>query len=388
MNLQKIYHLLLASFLVLVFSFPRVLQEFKIILLAILVILLVLMKKDVAIILKFFSLYFLFFITPVITAGIYGNETFYIIDGIKIYYFFPLILATIFYATDRPDFQKIIYTSAVISLVIITLTSLTTLLNGFGTFPVNLNAIFYKDEDRIGLNDGFIHIINSPLSYYIFLIPVVFHKADDFKLKKIKLYLFILLLIFSVVTGRRILLLPFILVILYHFKSFYKYSVLVVIAFLMFFSSSKFENFDPSMIITRFEDAISSSGDSDSRQEQSKYFANYIDNNPFFGYGLGSYMKDYLRNDEFKTAYERSYEYLIFSVGIPLAIIIFTFYLYMIFKSWKLGSDNDTLKKGIVLGILSLILASYTNPYWLSSFDYAIPFAILITFFNKIGREE
>lgn len=390
MNLQKLYHIILASFLVLVFSFPRVLQGFKVMLLALLIVFVVLLKKDIIAVLKFFFLYLLLFVIPVITASMYGNESAYIFDGIKIYYFFPLVLTMIFYATDIHVFKRIIYIAAVISLVIITLMSITTLLNGFGSFPVNLNALFYKDEDRIGLNEGYIHIINSPLSYYIFLIPVVFYNGDSFKLSNVKLYLFILLLIFSVLTGRRILVLPFVLIILYHFKRFYKYSAIIVIALLLFLSSNKFENFDPSMIVTRFEDAINSSGDSDSRQEQSQYFIKYIDDRPLFGYGIGSYMKDYLRNDEFKTAYERSYEYLVFCVGIPLALIILCFYLYMLFRTWKSYSNDDYLKKGIVLGVISLMLASFTNPYWLSSFDYVIPFAILITLFmnTSYGKQN
>lgn len=388
MKFQKIFQILLITFLVLVFSFPRVLQEFKIILLALLVVLLIVMKKNIYGIIKFFLLYLLFFISPLIIAAIYGNETGYIIDGFKIYYFFPLVLAAVFYATERAVFQKLIYISSVISLLIITLISLTTLLNGFGVFPVNVNAIFYKDEDRIGINAGFIHIINSPLSYYIFLIPIAFHRADKFKLNNINLYFFIALLIFAVLTGRRILLLPFVLVILYQFKSFYKYIIFIAIGTFMFLSTNKFENFDPATIISRFEEAINSSGDSDAREEQNKYFAKYIDNNPFFGYGIGAYMKDYLRNDEFKTAYERSYEYLIFCIGIPLSILLMCMYLYMLYNAWKLGEKDDTLNKGIVLGIISLILASYTNPYWLSSFDYVIPFAILITFSKKIGDEK
>lgn len=343
------------------------------------------MKKNIYGIVKFFLIYLLFFITPIIVASIYGNETGYVMDGIKIYYFFPLILAAVFYATDRRDFQKIIYISSVISLVIITLVSLTTLLNGFGIFPVNVNALFYKDEDRIGINQGFIHIINSPLSYYLFLIPIAFHNAGKFKLNNINFYFFIALFVFAILTGRRILLLPFILVILYQFISFYKYIIFIVIGTLMFLSNNKFENFDPATIVSRFEEAINSSGDSEAREEQNKYFAKYIDDNPFFGYGIGAYMKDHLRNYEFKTAYERSYEYLIFCIGIPLAVLLMSLYLYMLYNAWKLGEKDDSLNKGIIIGIISLILASYTNPYWLSSFDYVIPFALLITFSNKKG---
>jgi len=32
------------------------------------------------------------------------------------------------------------------------------------------------------------------------------------------------------------------------------------------------------------------------------------------------------------------------------------------------------------IAIISLLIASYTNPYWLSSFDFTIPFALLMRF--------
>ena len=59
-------------------------------------------------------------------------------------------------------------------------------------------------------------------------------------------------------------------------------------------------------IYVRFVSAINSTDDSYVREEQANYFISYIENSPIWGYGLGSYMPDYLRNDEFKTAYERS----------------------------------------------------------------------------------
>ena len=333
--------------------------------------------------LRLLFFYLLFFIVPLLAASIYGNEMQYIIGALKVYLFFPVLLVLIFQMFDRERLQKIIYNSGVVALVIITITALSTFLQGLGYFPINLNAILYKDEDRIGLNDGFVHIINSPLSYYLFLVPVVFNNPKDFSLTNKKLYFFLLLMIFAVISGRRILLLPFILVIIYHFRRFYKILIPLLVLLLLLFSSisdsRKFENFDPSQIFTRFEDAINNRGDSALREEQTVYFNKYIAEKPIAGYGLGAYMGSYLRNDEFKTAYEKSYHYLVFSMGIPFALLLFVYYLYLIRNSWKAGT-GDYLNRGIMIGIISLLFASYTNPYWLSSFDYTIPFALLITF--------
>ena len=85
-------------------------------------------------------------------------------------------------------------------------------------------------------------------------------------------------------------------------------------------------------------------------------------------------MKEYIRNYEFKTAYERSFHYQLYSLGIPITLIMYTFYFFMIRKIYKI----DKIYIGLVLGSVSLLLSSYTNPYWLSSFDYCIPLSILM----------
>lgn len=384
-KLSKILSVFTTIFLIFVFSFPRVLPNIKILLLGILIMLFVANKKFNPKVLLPIYLYSLFFIVPLFVSSMNGNEVSYIIGLLKVYFIFPVVLVFVFQCFSKKELEKIIYNSAIISLIVITTTSLSTFLQGLGYFPVNLNAIFYKDEDRIGLNEGYVHIINSPLSYYLFLIPIVFSNSKDFNLKNIKLYLFIILFIFAIITGRRILLLPFLIVIIYQFRKFYKIFIICGVAFFLFLSSSenKFENFDPSEIFSRYESAINSTGDSSVREEQSIHFKKYIAEKPITGYGLGAYMGSYLRNDEFRVAYEKSYHYLVFCMGIPFAFLLFVFYLFLLFKAWRFSEDS-LIYKGIFFGVISLLLASYTNPYWLSSFDYTIPFAILITISSQL----
>lgn len=379
LKLGKIIEFFTSVLLIFAFSFPRVLPNIKIAMLAILLGLVLISKRLNPQAFQRIFIYALFFIVPILAASIYGNQQDYIVSLFKVYFLFPAMLIIIFQVFDRQTFYRILYKAASVSLVIITFVSLTTLLQGLGYFPVNVNAYFYEDEDRIGLNEGYIHIINSPLSYYLFLIPIVFNNGKNFDFTNKKLYFFIALFIFSILTGRRILLLPFIIIIVAHFRKFYKLFLVGIVIGFLFLSSSgnKFENFDIGFVFDRFKSAINNEGDSAVREEQSNYFEKYISERPIAGYGLGSYMGSYLRNDLSKTAYERSYHYLVFTVGIPFAIVLFGYYIYLLYSMWRYGNGSDH-NKGIFIGLVSLLLASYTNPYWLSSFDYTIPFAILI----------
>lgn len=377
-KLSEIYYNLLLLFLILVFSFPRILQEIKLVILFI--ILLIIFKG------KFFNknkyklllFYFFFFPLSILVAIIHGNETQYILNSFKIYYLFPLLICTIFYINETENFYIILEKSGIISICIITFSTLTTLLNGFGYFPVNINALFYEKENVIGIHEGYIHIINTPPSYYLFLIPLVFHKKEYFSVKRKEFYAFLFLAIFAFIIGRRILILPFIIVILYHFRQFYRYIIPLAILLFYILTSNSFENFSLDTIYVRFVSAINSTDDSYVREEQANYFISYIENSPIWGYGLGSYMPDYLRNDEFKTAYERSTHYLFFVLGIPMGLGVIFYYIYLIIKGWYGNLKNQSLVRGMILGIICILIASYTNPYWMSGFDFVIPFSLLI----------
>src|SRR5690606_7005270 len=118
--------------------------------------------------------------------------------------------------------------------------------------------------------------------------------------------------------------------------------------------------------IERLMNAIYSTDDSEVRDEQKDYFIKYIVDRPFQGYGLGAYMSDYLRNNDFKSAYEASLHYLVFVLGLPLSFAFLFYYWFLNMKAKVVKSYDPYFVKGILLGSLSLILASYTNPYWLS----------------------
>ncbi len=364
--------------MVLVFSFPRTIQGIKIVVLAVMILLFLFqlkIKKDFA---NRILSYLLFFLIPLFTAGIYGNNVSYVFEGIKIYFLFPLLIVLILQIFKKDDLIEIIYNSSWIAIILIAINGVLSLLYGFGMISFNINTVFYADEEEVGVYEGFIHLINSSLSYLIFIVPICFINLNKLKFNKLSFYFFIFLFIFSLISGRRILVLPFILLILYHFRRFYKYLIVITLIAYFVLDTTKFENFDPSAVIIRFQEAISSSGDSEVREEQVYYFETHIYQKPIFGHGLGAYMNDYIRNVDFETAYEKSYYYLFFVMGIPFAFFFILYHLYLLYKSLTLTVNDEIKKKGILLGIISLLLASSTNPYWLSSFDYTIPLAILI----------
>ncbi len=365
----------LASFLALVFSIPRVLPEIKLVLLLVLLISIAFgrtfrfPKNSIVI------PYFIIIFPSILIAILLNNDIRLSLNSLKLNFAFPLLLYFIFLNFEKEVLFRVLIYAGLLSLVLSFLINTSTLLYFLNFFPVNFNDFFYPDENRIGFNDGFVHMVNSSFSYWIYTIPLYFCR-DSVKSKQTFVFLFFTFLL-AIFSGRRILMLPYLFVLCFNLKSIKKVILVFISVILVFFILVNLNYFDFGVILDRFGDAISGEGDSEARSEQHKYFWIYIFERPFFGYGMGSFMPNYLRSDTFKTAYENTYDYLFFERGL-LAGLLFFLFLSKLFFNVLFKYKNEYLSLLIATG--ALLLASYTNPYWLSSFDYTIPFAVLMRF--------
>lgn len=385
-RVKVIYVNLFTILLIIVFTLPRTIQLVKIAILGILVFLYLINTKKIKVdYIKRTIVYSSFFLIPLLNGLLLKNETNLILGSIATNILYPMIFLLLLQAISKNDILDILYKSSKISIITIFVIGISTLLFGLNIIPFNLNSIFYPRETFVGIHEGYIHIVNSSLSYLIFLIPIYFYDFKKYTIKTPQLYFFVILLIFCIVTGRRILALPFVLVLILNFKYLYRYVFILIFVFIIANLNIKDENnyLDLTVIIERFDEAIHSKGNSEVRLEQSDYFHKYISKKPFFGYGLGSYMKDYIRSPKFKTAYERTYDYQLFSLGLIVSIFLLLFYVFCFRKTYLSNINNKVLLNGFILGTVSLIIASYTNPYWLSNFDYCLPLALLIRFSQK-----
>lgn len=374
-------NLILYIFLLFVFAFPRTMQEVKYVLLITLFLstasnFYYLKKIDF----KNILIYACILLFPLTIALLNNNNFDFIVNRSRIFFLDPLLLFLIFSLFSNNDLIKILSFAAFSSLLVSFLINLSTLLFHLNLFPINLNTFFYIEEDKIGFHEGFLHITNSSFSYWIYTIPLLF---ANFNKKSFYVILLIsVLFILSFLSGRRILMLPFIIVFLFEFKNLPR--LIFLFAIILVLSNFEIVNslFELDTVLNRFDEAIKFSGDSQIREEQRSYFYKYISENPLRGYGIGSYMPDYLRNEKFLYAYENSFDYLFFERGIIFGILTFVFYIYLILNCYNNIFDKK-YRIGFALASVSILLASYTNPYWLSSFDYTIPLSFLLRFSNK-----
>ena len=321
--------------------------------------------------------YSILFIIPLLIGIINDNNYVYILNSIRINLFFPIILFLILQQFNLNDIIILLKKSAYISLILITIITFSTILYGLQISPINLNTIFYPEETAMRLEGGYIHIINSSITYLMFLTPLYFYDNFTISIKKRNFYFFIIILILAIISGRRILLLPFIILFIINFKK-------IIIPFLLMtiiiFNITESDFFDRKIIYDRFIEALNSEGSSTVRKEQADAFYVRIKSNPILGEGLGSYMKEYTRSEE-ETAYEKTFHYMVFSFGLPIFLLIIFFYFYLFYKIYfnKL-IKNHSFKISFFISFITLLISSNTNPYWLSSFDYTLPLALMLRF--------
>ena len=374
---RKSPEIILFSFLTLVFTIPRAFSGIKTVLILLLIISILsnsIIKKPN---LNLLIYGLLIILPPILVAVFLNNELLLSFNSFKLNYIFPFFLYVIFLHFEREFFFKILLRASFLSLLCSLIINSSTVLHFLGLFPLNLNYIFYPDEDRIGFNDGFVHMVNSSFSYWIYTIPLLYLNS----MKKTKILYGILLLTFvlAVFSGRRILMLPYLLLLIYYFKSIKGITIVFLSSAFIYILLDNFSFFDFQVIYDRFTDAMAGRGDSEARSEQHEYFWKYIGEKPFFGHGLGSYMPNYLRSDSFKTAYENTFDYLLFERGFIGVFLLFLYIGKMFINVYVFGK-NVKMHIPILAATGTLILASYTNPYWMSSFDYTVPLAILLRF--------
>jgi hypothetical protein len=367
----------LFCFLFLVFAIPRVAPDLKLALIF-LIFGTIIYNGSVVLPDKFISyLSFLILAPSIVLAFVLNNELQLVLSSLKLNFLFPFILYILFLNYKKELFSEILVKAALWAMIFSFLVNLSTLIHFLNLFPVNLNSFFYPEENRIGFNEGFVHMVNSSFSYWLYLLPLIYCNTIA---KKPKWFFFLLLtFILAILSGRRILLIPYFIVFIYYIKNLKVIITILIALFICYMLFSDIFNLDFNIISQRFFDAANGAGDSDARSEQHDYFWKYIAERPLLGYGMGSYMPNYLRSDLFKTAYENTFDYIVFERGVFGFFMLIFFLFILVFKIFR-SNILVAIKQPLVVATITLLFASYTNPYWLSSFDYTIPFAILMRF--------
>jgi len=259
--------------------------------------------------------------------------------------------------------------------------------NGF----IYLLEFIIDTPNKILTTDGIIAVKLHVYGSLIFLFPAILQTFKIFKNRFFFYTLILLFLITAFVSGRDGLMLSLFIGVLLFFifnkrKNFLIQILLIISA--LYLSNIILGSFDINIfkIFEGFIKKINSGGES-ARTEQFKALVEGINQNIFgAGHGVGV---SYIRNYNYPWRYEILPLALIYRVSLFGFIIYALPFLYSIKQFMKLhiNSQDDLIDRFMVSGLISIVVASFTNPY-LESFEfqffYVFPFIYFITRKQKL----
>ncbi|HGV9233786.1 TPA: hypothetical protein ACNOH1_004093, partial [Providencia rettgeri] len=123
---------------------------------------------------------------------------------------------------------------------------------------------------------------------------------------------------------------------------------------------------------------IEGSGSSNEKFRQAILMINKLSEQPIFGYGLGSYIPEYIRNDRLKYGYEVANLSLVMQLGIIASAILISIMLISLFLAFR-KSKKSKFDVFLIISLVAFILFGFSNPVVMSSVSVVLYLAIMRT---------
>jgi hypothetical protein len=403
--INKIYLFLFQLLIFLMLFMPRNIQEIKTIIIAILFFIVVIriLQSGKINLNRYVQTYLAIFLSYGILSSFIGfwrsNPGVLGFSRVNIIYFILLALL-IEPIKDIKTFEKIIKV-LILSSNAIAIYSIILLLVKNGIWPESL-FVEFDVTSRVGLHQGYTHLVNTNLSMMIFLAPMItILLGENYSSKLInKKYLVfseVLIIIAVIISGRRILWICLgipIFILLFNIfgekkigtkcKRFLLSAFLII--FILFFINY-FELINFTGLANRFLSAFTTEENVRLIQASAlwKGFSEY----PFLGSGAGSGLSNYVRSSKNIWAYELSYNSILYHSGLIGITIYFTSMFYLLMGLWKRTKITFSPKtaKAMLVSFVTALIANATNPYFSSSFDFLLFIFIPLMYMNLDSSE-
>lgn len=280
------------------------------------------------------------------------------------------------------------------------------LLYMLGSFNFIPNLFFWETQNVVIQSDDFLASRLTNQAALIFLFPVITYITFKGQNKKSGIiYLFFILgIVVSLLSGRRILqiicllsicLIPFLkksrsLKSLLNFYIFIFFSIFSSLAVARLFSYAfQVDSFFETVWSTIENAFDNQTYSSKIRQEQVLFLFSEWKNYLFFGSGLNSYVRSFIRSINTPWSYEFVYVAFLFQTGISGVVFFTTLVIRILSRLIKTVStdSNMDILKGIALGSVCFFVGGSTNPMIASVWFWFI-FLYAFVYSYKIEDEK
>jgi hypothetical protein len=332
-------------------------------------------------------------------GSINGNVIPGILSGMKLYLAWGVIFLVLITLRRKVGALIGLDSIFVVSTLLICFVNIFSVIDAFFNLEILSKALIEELDLRVGLHDQYIRLNSNNIASLFFLVPYL---MAQFMLKKESVtnsfwssLALLLGMVLVLISGRRALwgvglMIPAIVITIATLSGqtkILKFSLSkVVLGYLsialgVLIAILVVNDNDESVIIDYFLSAFS---EEDERSIQKVYLLESFFNQPWFGSGLGGYA-GYPRNLEFHWMYELTYHQILFNFGLigsVLIALLFGGYLMSALQTIQLTTSFVTLRIGVLVGFICLLIGSYSNPY-LQFFDSMIFIMIFIMITEK-----
>lgn len=386
-------------FLTTVMTFPRAFTEIKIALLVAMMLhfLTLCMKQTIYTSRDINWFYFAFIIVGCI-AGLTGvlreNPNLAIINGLRLYILWSILILFILTYIRQFNASLIIHYSILTSAVTISAINITQIASSY--FSIPFFPDWFREEMlmRVGFHYGYVQMTAHNIGMLLFIVPYLLVTVMRFdgrqEIRWLVWFALGVSLLTAALSGRRALwivisLAPFIMWAIaiasgtqWRIRLYPVFVGLVTSGLLVALMAPSI--LLPDYTLRHIAEAFSYD---DERSIQKYFLLDGFLSMPFIGSGFGGFA-GYLRSYDTPWSYELSYHQALFNFGIIGSSILLVAIAHAFFKALKtMKMESSYTSNGalaILIGVLCLLIGSYSNPY-LGSFD----FLIILGFLPLIG---
>ncbi|ENY6784426.1 MULTISPECIES: O-antigen ligase family protein [unclassified Providencia] len=213
-----------------------------------------------------------------------------------------------------------------------------------------------------------------------FLLPFFYFFIDKTSIKNKRITKAIILFAIFFSFTRSIWLGFIILIILHEIIINKKINKILSIAIILFFTIAGFSIYTDFDLLFSIQQRlfIEGSGSSNEKFRQAILMINKLSEQPIFGYGLGSYIPEYIRNDRLKYGYEVANLSLVMQLGIIASAILISIMLISLFLAFR-KSKKSKFDVFLIISLVAFILFGFSNPVVMSSVSVVLYLAIMRT---------
>ena len=309
------------------------------------------------------------------------------LDALKLYVTWSAAFVILYTLLRAEPSLRLLHAAVVSSAILISVINLVGLADEIGSWGLISESIREELELYVGIHTGYIQITSNNIGALFVIVPYLLSlqfRADAGKVNSAFMKVALALSLVAVaVSGRRalwlaVVLTPCTILLLSGLTGSYGLLKIGGRRFLLICTLAAVAGLSVVLLVpdeipelgslVRLNEAFSSENE---RGIQKAYLIDGFMESPILGSGFGAYA-GYLRSYERPWTYELTYYRLLFNMGIVGTASLGTlFFLYfaLVIRILRRFKDGSAIPFGLLVGFCSLLLGSYSNPYF-GSFDY------------------